>query len=370
MVSLRQVRCPSVTAITVLFPCLPILAGCGGESQPEPVVRPVRTLQVFVSGGTRRRSFSGIARAGLESRLSFKVAGTVRQVPVEVGDSVQAGQLLVDLDPEDYRIQVREAEAALARENAQLRNADANYERIRLLYENNDASRSDLDVARASYESAEAGVRASEQRLQGARLQLSYTRLEAASAGAIAAVYVEENENVVAGNVVLMLTSGSSLEVEVAVPGVLITQIREGAEASVAFDAVPGRSLAATVTEVGVASVGMGTTFPVTVLIRNSDADIRSGMAATATFTFQSPRQRELFLVPSAAVAEDRDGRFVYVVEPAEEGRGIARRRPVTVGELTGEGLEVFEGLEEGDVVVIAGVSRISDGLKVRLQGS
>ena len=60
MVSLRQVRCPSVTAITVLFPCLPILAGCGGESQPEPVVRPVRTLQVFVSGGTRRRSFSGM----------------------------------------------------------------------------------------------------------------------------------------------------------------------------------------------------------------------------------------------------------------------------------------------------------------------
>jgi RND family efflux transporter MFP subunit len=332
-------------------------------------LRPVRTLQVFASGGTRQRSFSGIARSAAESRLSFKVPGTIREIPVEVGDSVEVGQLLAALDTEDYLLQVREAEAGLAREQAQLRNADASYQRVRLLYENNNASRSDLDGARALFESAEAAVRVAQQRLQSARLQLGYTRLSAATRGAVAAVYAEENENVLTGQQVLMLTSGSSLEVEVAVPEVLITLITEGDSASVVFDAVPGREFAATVTEVGVAAVGAGTTFPVTALLKETDGSVRSGMAATITFTFVSPGRRELFLVPSVAVAEDRDGRFVFVVEPTEEGStGLVRRRPVEVGELTSQGLEVTEGLQDGDLLVIAGVSRIRDGLEVRLE--
>lgn len=364
-------RRPAGPLILAAGLCAPIAgAACGEPEEAAPVVRPVRTLQVFAAGGTRERSFSGLARAGTESRLSFKVPGTIREIPVDVGDSVEAGQLLAALDPEDFRLQVREAEAGLARERAQLRNADASYERIRLLYENNNASRSDLDGARAMFESAEAGVRAAEQRLQSARLQLGYTRLEAAARGAIAAVYVEENENVRTGQQVLMLTSGSSLEVEVTVPEVLIAMISEGDTASVAFDAVPDREFPATVTEVGIASVGAGTTFPVTARLAETYGGVRSGMAATITFTFVSPGRRELFLVPSVAVGEDRGGRFVFVVEPAGDGTGFARKRPVQVGELTSEGLEVLSGLEDGDLLVVAGVSRIRDGLPVKLADS
>ena len=61
--------------------------GCASEPVDDaPVIRPVRTLQVFASGGSRERSFSGTAQAGMESRLSFKVAGTVQEVSVDVGD--------------------------------------------------------------------------------------------------------------------------------------------------------------------------------------------------------------------------------------------------------------------------------------------
>lgn len=346
------------------------LIACRREEQPENVLRPVRFQQVYSTGGNRVRSFSGTARAGVESRLSFKVSGTIRNLPVQVGDSVRAGQLIADLDPQDYRVQAQEAEAALAQANAQARRAQAEYERVRLLWENNNASKSDLDAARAASESAEATVAAQEQNLEAARLRLSYTRLTAPVAGSVAAVNVEVNENVQPGQEIVLLTSGSQLEVEVGVPEVLISQIETGEEVTVTFDALPGRSFSARTTEVGVAATGMGSTFPVRAVLSESDPDIRSGMAAEIAFLFETPGQREVYLVPPVAVGEDRDGRYVFVVEPGEPGQGIVRRRAVEVGDLTAEGFEVFEGLSDGDRVVTAGLSKIEDGQVVRFQGS
>jgi len=343
------------------------LSGCGGEEQVETVLRPVRYQQVFASGGERLRSFSGTAQAGVESRLSFKVAGTIRSIPVTVGDSVASGALIAELDPEDYRLQVQQAQAALAQAEAQARKADADYARARQLYENNTLSRAELDAYRTAAESAEQSVRAAEQSLELARLQLSYTRLTAPVAGAVAAVNVEANENVQPGQPVVLLTSGSRLEVVVDVPEVLISRIREGDRVAVTFDALPDRRFPAVITEVGVAATGAGLTYPVTVLLQDSDPDIRSGMAAEVAFRFEYQGQRELYLVPAMAVGEDREGRFVYVVEPTDSGVGVVHRRGVTVGDLTAGGIEVFEGLADGDRVITAGVSKIEDGQAVRL---
>ena len=88
-------------------------------------------------------------------------------------------------------------------------NAEAEHERIRLLYENGVASRSDLDAARAFAESTRALVRANRQRLQAARDQVSYTTLTAPSAGAVAAVPVEVGENVAGGETVAVISSGT-----------------------------------------------------------------------------------------------------------------------------------------------------------------
>ncbi len=347
-----------------------LASACGSEEQPETVLRPVRYQQVYSSGGSRVRAFSGTARAGVESRLSFKVAGTIRRITAAVGDSVWPGQLIAELDPQDYRLQVERAEAALAQARAQARNAQVTYERTRLLYENNTAAKSDLDAARAAYESAEASVDAYEQSLELARLQLSYTRLTAPVAGVVAAVNAEVNENSSPGQAIVLLTSGSRLEVDVGVPEVLIAQVREGDEVSVTFDALPNRTFAAAITEVGVAATGTGTTYPVRVLLDETDPDIRSGMAAEVAFNFEARGQRELYLVPAVAVGEDREGRFVFVVEPAQGDTGVVRRRAVEVGELTARGLEILSGLEDGDRVVTAGVSKIEEGEQVRLPGA
>lgn len=349
------------------------LAGCADDTEPTaPAIRPVRYQEVVASGGPRERELSGTARAGLESQLSFRVPGNVRAVAVTVGQKVRRGDLIARLDPIDYELQVQEAEASLAQARAAERKAAADYDRVRGLYENRNAAKSELDAARAQAESSRAQVEAAEQRVARARRQLGDTRLTAPVDGAIAAVRVEENENVQTGQAVALLTSGTRPEVEVAMPEVLISGVTADSRVDVTFDALPGAVFPARVTEVGVAAVGASAAFPVVVQLEETDEAVRSGMAATVTFRFPLAGDRTRILVPPLAVGEDREGRFVFVLErgagSTEPGDlAVARRRGVVVGEITPAGLEVIDGLAGGELLVTAGIRRIQDGQQVRV---
>ena len=336
--------------------------------EPEPeVLRPVRSERATATGATRVRSFSGTARAGQETNLSFRVRGRIDGLFVEVGDVVRPNQRIAQLEKEDYEIAVRQEQANLASAEAASRNAEADLERVRGLYENDNISKNDYDAALATTQSAGARVESSSQALAAARRRLSYTSLRAPVDGAIASVPVEVNENVTPGQTVVRMTSGAQPEVEVAIPELLIAEIDEGDRVDVTFDALPGTSFDAVVTEVGVASVGMATTFPVTVRLSRESREVRSGMAANVAFRFEADHGEHIHL-PSHAVGGDRDGRFVFVLETSDEsGVGVVRRTPVEVGELTHRGLEILAGLIEGQEVVTAGVRRLTDGQRVKL---
>jgi RND family efflux transporter MFP subunit len=339
---------------------------CGPAEPPaEAQLRPVRTVTVQETGAERSRSFSGQSEAGTESRLSFKVPGTVIRVGVEVGSRVEPGDLIARLDARDYELAVQEAEAGLARARAELTAARSEYERIRRLYENRNASKSQLDSARAAFESSQASVEASEKRLEQAELRLGYTRLTAPTAGRIASVPVDRNENVQAGQPIATLTSGERPRVTVGIPEQLISQIESGDRVEVRFDALPIRSFTATVTEVAVAPLPGGATFPVTARLEDAAETVRPGMAATVTFRFRQPTRAGRFVIPAVAVSEDRRGRFVFTVEPVEPGVGVVHRQRVTVGDLTDAGMVILDGLEEGAMVVTAGISRIEEGMRV-----
>ena len=345
---------------------------CQEEAVPEDVIRPVRTTVAQIHDAGRTRSFAGVAEAGQESGLSFKVAGTVERVETKVGDPVEQGQTLATLDASDYALREKEAEASLAQARAGARSAQSEYARVRSLYESQNASRSDLDRARGQAESTAAGERAGQQRLEQARQQVAYTRLAAPTAGVVSQVLLEAGENVSAGQRVVVLAAGERPEVRVAVPEVLIARIEVGAAVVVRLDAIPGSRFDARVTAVGV-TASAGTTYPVEVTLDAAPSAIRPGMAASVEFTFDGDPADDTFVLPSVSVGEDRDGRFVYVVEPGDAGLGTVRRRSVEVGDLRADGLEILSGLEGGERVVTAGTRRVTDGLTVRLdppQGS
>lgn len=344
-----------------------LLSGCDRDvTVEEPRLRPVRTITVSEPVTVRTRTFSGSSKSSRESRLSFKVAGTVVEIPVQVGDDLKAGDLVARLDPSQYELQLQQAQASLVQAEASARNAEANYNRVKGLYENSNASRNDLDSARAVAESARAQQRAQEKSLELARLNLSYTRLLVNADCSLADLSVEVNENVAAGSQVARVNCGQELEVNTDVPESVIAGISQGMAVTIRFNSLPGDTFEGRVIEVGVASDGTSSTFPVSVRVEEPDPALRSGLAAEVSFSFTSKSVAGTHLVPLTAVVNDADGPYVYVAEPvAEAGQAIVRRKPVRLGELTEAGMQVQAGLATGDRVITAGVSVIREGQRV-----
>ena len=343
------------------------MVGCEDVQEEPEVIRPVRYEVVEGSDSATRRTFSGVSKSGQESRLSFQVSGQVLEVPINVGDTVKKGDTIARMDPADYALQLQNAQASAAQSRAQERNAKATYERTRALYENQNASRQDLDADRTAYESGRAGLEASHQQVRLRQRQLGYTHLKAPETGTLATVDIEVNEYVQAGELVATLLAGDQIEVSVSVPASVIRSIKKGAEAKARFNSLGGKVFAGTVTEVGVASVGGATTFPVTVRLTEGQDQVRAGMSADVTFVFASEKEGPRYSLPISAVGEDREGRFVFILEKTGDALGTVHRTPVEVGEIVSDGIEILDGVKPGDLVVTAGVSRIYDALQVRV---
>ena len=357
-----------------IFPVLSaalVLAGCAEQAvdPPPPLPRPVRYTSVEAVGGARTRVFAGAAVAAAETRLSFRVGGSIQRLTVDVGDSVKKGDLIAEIDPTDYQLRVESAQASLAQAQAQLKDIEADFRRVRGLYERDNASQDDYDSARAGVESARAQVRSAEKQLEQARLQVTYTQLFAPAAGSVAAVDAEVNENISAGRPVVILNLAATPEVEVGIPELLIGEIERGARVlNITFTALPGRRASGIVNEISpIASEGT-TTYPVRIRLTSGSGGVRPGMAAEAEFRVTGDSGPVRLVAPPHAVGEDRKGRFVWVVEPSGQGEGVVSRREVSTGGLSEDGIEVLAGLREGELVVTAGVAALEEGQRVRLR--
>ena len=345
-----------------------MLLGCSSEKvAEESVLRPVRVTRVRAVAQRVDRVFSGYARASEESRLSFKVPGTLKHLAVKVGDTLEPGDAVATLDDRDFRLKVQEAEAGLVQARAGARNASLSYERARRLWEDDNISKSDLDGARAAWESAGAGVTSIGKRLELARRQLGYTRLRAPFGGSVTAVLAEENENTGAGVPVVVMASSTGIEVHVDIPEVVISALTRGQKATVRFAAEEERSFSATVYEVGTAATGFAATYPVSLSLDDEGTGVKPGMAAEVTFGLGQGEGHRL-LVPSHVVGKDDQGPFLYVAKAEAEGEAVVKKVSVTVGGLMEEGLEITSGLSGREWVVTAGMSRLEEGMRVGLK--
>ncbi|MGI9237399.1 MAG: efflux RND transporter periplasmic adaptor subunit [Woeseiaceae bacterium] len=345
-----------------------MLVGCGKSDEAfEERLRPVRYVTVSDASAFRDRSFSGTSKSSRESRLSFKVGGTITDLPVQIGQRLNAGDLIAAIDPASYVLQSQQAQASLVEAQANDRRAAANYERTKGLYANSNASLNDLDSARAQAESASAVVRAAGKALEIARLNVSYTRLTAGTDCSIASLNAEVNENVASGQQVAAVSCGDAYEVTLDLPESLIGSVDESTPVSIRFGAIPGQSFSGTISEIAVASSAGSAAFPVVVMIDGSHPSLRSGLAADVTFQFDSAAsQGGGFVLPVSAVISNPSGTFVFVAEPDETGsEAVVRRRDVSLGELTQSGIEIAEGIEVGDRVITAGISVIREDQRV-----
>lgn len=344
-----------------------LLACSDDAKEAPPQLRSVRFLVVQNTSVDETRTYSGAVEAGDLSRLSFQVGGRVRAVAVKVGQNVKSGQLLAELDPTDLELQLREARAGATQARIQRETTEASYQRVRRLYETNNTSRQDLDTAKAQRDTSRSQVAASAEAVRRAKRQLDYARLTAPVAGKVADVKVEANEVVSPGSPVVHLQAGDRLQIAIGVPESFVRRIAVGTKAKVAIQTFDEKT-EGVVQEIGVAGSGTGV-FPVTLALEDPPEEARAGMVATVELISEATEEEEDgFKLPLSAVGEDRDGRFVFLLEDVEPGVGMVKRRPVELGRIVGDGILVAKGLEVGQRVVTAGVNRIQDGMKVKVE--
>ncbi len=360
----KKMRSPLINSVVLQLSIF--LFGCEEEVVSEQRLRPVKHIVVQSGAGAiRDRVFSGTAHSAQEADLSFKVSGTVSLVAVEVGDKVKPGDLIAELNADTFRLELEQARAAAARTNASRRSAEADYQRVRQLYTNDNASRTELDTALASAESAKASHNADLQSVRLATLNLDYTRLTVDAGCSVASVDIETNENVATGQTVAQVSCGERWEIKIAVPESLIGAFRDGLLGTARFSAVAGQIYKGIVTEVGVGTSDSAT-FPVTMALSEVPSAIRSNLAAEVTFQFANGGDDKIH-VPASAVVQDEQGTFVYIMETTETpGAAKLTRRSVSVGEVSQLGLEIASGLVDGERVVTAGQINAREGLLVR----
>ena len=360
------------SAIATLLAFVLAITGCDSDNElTEEKLRPVRYITVSDDSAFRDRSFSGTSKSRLESRLSFKVSGTVNNVPVQNGQRLRAGDLIAEIDSASYVLQAQQAQASLVEAQANNRRASANYDRTKGLYANDNASLNDLESARAQAESAQAVVAAASKALEIARLNVSYTKLTADTDCSIASLDIEVNENVASGQQVAVVSCGDEYEVNLDLPESLIGEVDDYTPVSVVFGAIPDIVFSGEVSEVAVASGAGSAAFPVVIKISGGHPSLRSGLAADVTFQFDSAAERGGVVLPVMAVVNDPAGTFVFVAEPTDTAdESVVRRRDVTLGELTQSGIEIVDGVKIGDRIITAGLSVIRDGQRVLTPGS
>ena len=164
---------------------------------------------------------------------------------------------------------------------------------------------------------------------------MEYASLRAPSEGSIASVTANLNENVTAGQTIAMLTAGRRPEVNVSIPESLIGNISKGVKTRIKFDAVDNKEFTGEVVEIGVSTSGSSTTYPVTLSLLESAPNVRSGMTAEIEFTFKAKDQSRNVVIPSHAVGEDRQGRYIYVLSLRKDRLAEVNRRGVVVGMTT-----------------------------------
>lgn len=334
------------------------LTACWKTQTPQTFVRPVK-LSPAVSLSSYDKDFVGVVSAEQYTNLAFRVSGQVTKTYVTEGAQVKKGQLLAQLDPGDFRLQ-------LEADKAQYTTAQSILERNKRLLAKQAISRQDYEIAQSNYLQAKSAY-------EYALNQLEYTRLKAPFSGSIEKKYVEDYQKVQTGESVFKLINPDRLEVNFTLPESDVDLIRVNKTIFVEFDNYRGEYFRAEIKDVVDASVD-GAGIPVTLRIVDKAFDpekynIKAGFACRVKIQIEGNRAYHAYVtVPITAIFNpptDKQGTYVWVYDPAVSEVKIRKVR--TEGLVGGDRVIVPEGLSAGEQVVTAGVYQLNDNQKVNV---
>ncbi len=328
-------------------------AGCGNGTDPAPArgASPVRVAVVEKAPATESLRAIGVLAPADEVRLAFKAGGVIRTIAVEQGAPVRKGQLLATL-AED------EVAAAVSQARAVAEQAQRDLERGKALLADEVATREQVEDLTTANQVAQA-------QLRSALFNARHARIEAPGDGVVLRKLAEPDEQVAAGQPVLVVgnTSGGWI-VRASLADRDIVRVQAGGAAEVTLDAFPGRRFAAEVIEIAAAADPGTGTYEMKVSVDPAGARFIQGLVAKVVIA--DPDAESVAVVPVTSLLE-ADGSLATVFVVAKDN--VARKVSVRTGRLLGARIEVVAGLALGDQVITEGAAWLDDNEPVRILG-
>ncbi|MDB5914978.1 MAG: putative periplasmic linker protein [Ramlibacter sp.] len=337
-----------------------LVLGCSRPEAPPEPVRAVKVITIGASGMQSGAEFSGEVKPRLESRLGFRVGGKIVRRQAELGQHVNAGAVLAQLDPQDFRLATDSARAQVASAQTNRDLAGADYKRYLTLREQNFISGAELERRETALKAAQAQLEQAQAQLSSQGNQARYTDLIADVSGVVTAVEAEPGQVVSPGTPVVRIAADGPRDVLFSVPEDKVVLLRPGSEVTVKLWA-SNAQVAGRIREVAASADPVTRTFQAKVGLEGA-AQPPLGTTVTVRPQVLSHVGAQVIKVPTSALRQEGQGSAVWLLDRATM---TLKSQPVQVATADGNDAVISAGLLPGMVIVSAGVHVLAAGQKV-----
>ena len=326
----------------------------------EERIFPVKTNTLKNLNGEFEVQYPGTTKAIQQVDVGFNVSGTLMELPIKAGMTITENDIIGKLDPRDYQ---NDLNAKIADYN----NAKARLDRIKKLYDAAVAPKSQLDEVTAAFKVAEANM-------EIAQKSRNDTVLKAPFKGIVARRYVDNFQVITQGQPIISLQDLKTLEIESFLPEWFVSKVKEADEVEIyaTYDVLSGVKIPLKVKEFAAEADEQTRTYRVRFFMESNPTDakvnILPGMTANVVIKIKPESNAKVeFMVPVWAVNSNagKNQPAVFIVDESTKPWTV-KRRVIQAGELTGDSVIISGDLKAGDRIVIAGATRLQDGMKVK----
>jgi RND family efflux transporter MFP subunit len=346
------------------------LQACSEKKQEvtEQPVRGLRAYKVAAKAESRVRRFPTVLQPADVSGLSFEIAGQLKAVTLTVGQKVQLGDVLAEIDPRSLQTQVEQASAGVQQAQAQADNAEGDFQRKDELLKKAVTTQAIYDQSKAALLTARAQLDQAKRQLELANHNLDRSKLMAPFSGTVARVDVKSFAQVTAGQPILTLYSDDRFEMSFLAPAPTFQSLKVGQPVAVQVADIPDLLLNGEIRELG-SKAEQVSAFPVVVRLENDHAGLNAGMSVEVTIEEPLTGGPSGFLLPLSVLTREggKELQGPATVFLYDGENSTVKKHDIVVGGVRDNRLIVTKGLGEGDIVASAGVSYLIDGQKVKL---